>query len=131
MARRLWARFEVLPFRYGLALGMAAAVVAALVIAGFMTLGGGPRKEAAPGQVSSRPAEAAAPPAPTWGAYVPPRKVRSTTAVASSPRTTPASPRSRPTRSSARPSPTTTCPTSLKRTKWQWVWEMCKRKQSG
>jgi hypothetical protein len=132
MARRLWARFEVLPFRYGLGLGMVAAVVAALVIAGSMMLGGGgPQEKAVPGPVSSRPAEAAAPPAPTWGAYVPPRQARSTTAVVSPSKTAPASPRPRPSRAVTRPSPTTSCPANLKNTKWQWVWEACKRKQNG
>jgi hypothetical protein len=134
MARRLWARFEVLPFRYGLGVGMVATVVAALVITGFVTLGGGspPKKtEARPGPATSGPAEAAMPPAPTWGAYVPPRQARSTTAVASpspTPPAKPTSPRSRPARPSARPS--STCPANLKKTKWGWVYDMCRRKQS-
>lgn len=135
MARRLWARFEVLPFRYGLGTGIVVAVVAALVIAGFVTLGGGPeQKEARPGPVSSAPAEAAIPPAPTWGGYVPPRQARSTTAVVSPSPThaaKPTSPHPRPARPSTRPAPTSSCPPSLKKTKWGWVYEMCRRKQNG
>jgi hypothetical protein len=135
MARRLWARFEVLPFRYGLGVGVVAAVVAALVITGFVTLSGGPeKKEARPGPVSSRPAEAAEPPAPTWDAYIPPRQARSTTAVVSPSPTQaakPTSPRTRPARPAARPSPTSTCPATLKKSKWEWVYEMCRRKQNG
>ncbi|GAB2806125.1 hypothetical protein GCM10027176_08850 [Actinoallomurus bryophytorum] len=135
MVRRLWARFEVLPFRYGLGMGIVAAVVAALVIVGFVTLNGAPqKKEATPRPVSSGPAEAAVPPAPTWGGYVPPRQARSTTAVVSPSRTQaaePTSPRPRPARPSVRPSPTQTCPATLKKSKWEWVYQMCKRKQSG
>jgi hypothetical protein len=135
MARRLWARFEVLPFRYGLGVGMVAAVVAALVITGFVTLGGEPeKKEARPRPVSSGPAEAAVPPAPTWGAYIPPRQARSTTAVVSPSPTQaakPTSPRSRPARPSTRPSSSSTCPATLKKSQWGWVYEMCRRKQNG
>ncbi|HZE34809.1 MAG TPA: hypothetical protein VE198_25640 [Actinoallomurus sp.] len=134
MARRLWARFEVLPFRYGLGTGIVAVVVAALVIAGFVTLGGGPeKKQARPGPVRSGPVEAAVPPAPTWG-YIPPRQARSTTAVVSPSPThaaKPTSPRPRPARPSTRSSSTSTCPATLKKTKWGWVYEMCKRKQNG
>jgi hypothetical protein len=135
MARRLWARFEVLPFRYGLGMGMVVAIVAALVIAGFVTLSGGPQqKEATPRPMTSGPAEAAVPPAPTWGGYVPPRQARSTTAVVSPSPTQAAKPpsaRPRPAHPSTRPSPTSTCPATLKKSKWGWVYQMCKRKQSG
>jgi hypothetical protein len=135
MARRLWARFEVLPFRYGAGVGIVAAVVATLVIVGIVTLSSEPqKKEAAPRPVSSGPAEAAVPPAPTWGGYVPPRQARSTTAVVSPPPTQaakPTTPRSHPARPSVRPSPTSSCPATLKKTKWGWVYQMCKRKQSG
>ena len=133
MVRRLWARFEDLPFRYGLGTGIVAAVVGALVIVGFVTLGGGPeKKEARPVPASSGPVEAAVPPAPTWGGYIPPRQARSTTVVVSPPPThaaKPTPPRPRPARSSTRPSPN--CPATLKKSRWGWVYEMCKRKQNG
>jgi hypothetical protein len=126
MGRRLWARFEVLPFRHGMALATGAVVLAGLLIAGTMTLGGGLAKHTASGRPSQRPVEAAAPPAPTWGAYVPPRETKPTP-VPARPYIASVSPR--PKHTSPRPTSTVTCPPTLK--KWPWVWEMCKRKQSG
>jgi hypothetical protein len=129
MARRLWARFEVLPFRYGVALAVGTTGVLVLLVTGFMTLGGGGSDErGAPGPVSRSPVEAAAPPAPTWGAYVPPRHVKPSPVPARR-RAGSAPTRSRSAHASKRPSTTATCPPSLKR--WTWVWEMCKHGQSG
>lgn len=129
MARRLWARFEVLPFRYGVALAVGTAGVVVLLVTGFMTLGGDPAKGGAPDPASRSPVEAAAPPAPpTWGAYVPPRPAKPTP-VPARPRTASVPPHPPPTHGSARPTSTVTCPPTLK--KWTWVWEMCKHKQTG
>ncbi|MGH3380474.1 MAG: hypothetical protein ACRDP6_37635 [Actinoallomurus sp.] len=128
MARRLWTRFEVLPFRYGVALAVGTAGVVVLLVTGFMTLGGGPDEHGAPGSVRRSPVEAAAPPAPTWSSYVSPRHAKPSP-VPARPRTASNPPRPRPTHESTRPSSTVTCPPSLKR--WTWVWEMCKRNQSG
>jgi hypothetical protein len=130
MARRLWAKFELLPFRHGMALAVGTVAAVVLLVTGIMTLTGGsgghPSRGVPP---SSRPpVEAAAPPAPTWGTYVPPRRLERTP-VPSRTRTVSLPPRPRPTRSSVRPSTTTSCPASLKR--WPWVWEACKRKQNG
>lgn len=138
MARRLRAGLEVLPFRYGMTLAVGAVVALVLVVAGFMTLGGDPRKRATPGlrtTVNHRPVEAAAspaPPAPTWGAYVPPRKTRPVAVHALTrtvPVPVPVPPRPRPPRTAPRPVTAFTCPPRLK--KWIWVWEVCKRRQHG
>jgi hypothetical protein len=128
MARRLWARFEVLPFRYGVALAAGTAGVVVLLVTGFVTLGGGPGKSGTPGPASRSPVEAAVPSAPTWGAYVPPRQAKPTP-VPAHPRTVSLPPRSRPAHPSAHPSATVTCPPTVK--KWMWVWEMCKHKPNG
>jgi hypothetical protein len=100
-------------------------VVLAGVLVSAVALGGGSGKSPASGggRPSQRPAEAAAPPAPTWGAYVPPRRTRPT-AVSARPRTVSVAPRTKPTHAS--PRPTVSCPPTLK--KWTWVWEMCRRK---
>ena len=128
MARRLWARFEVLPFRYGMAMAVGTVTAVALLVVGFMTVGGGSREDAAAPGGASRSPVAAAPPAPTWGEYVPPRQAKPNP-VPARPRTASVPPRPRPTHASPRPSSATTCPPGLK--KWPWVWEACKRKQSG
>jgi hypothetical protein len=125
MARRLWAKFEVLPFRYGVALAVGTAGAIVLLVTGFVTLGGGPQKSGALGRVSRSPVEAAVPRAPTWGAYVPPRHAEPTP-VPAHPRTVSVPPRPRHARRSSNPSSTATCPPSLK--KWTWVWEVCKYK---
>ena len=132
LARRLWARFEVLPFRYGVAAGVFAVVV--LAVCGFAMLGGGSSTKAGGAGTAGRArhsprVEAALPPAPTWGAYVPPRKPAATP-VPARPRIASLPPRARPSHAAPRPSPGVSCPPSLKK-KWMWVWEMCKRKQTG
>lgn len=132
LARRLWARFEVLPFRYGAALVTGTLVATVLVVGGLVTLGGGSStKEPSTKQNASErarhspPMEAALPPTSTWGAYVPPRKP---TPVTARPRIASSAPRVR--HGTPRPSPSISCPPSLKK-KWAWVWEMCKRQQNG
>lgn len=108
-----------------MALGAGVVVLAGVLVLA-VTLGGGSGKApASAGRPSQRPAEAAAPPAPTWGAYVPPRKAKPTT-VAALPRTVSAAPRTK--AAHASPRPTVSCPPTLK--KWTWVWEMCHRKQN-
>lgn len=128
VARRLWARFETVPFRYGTAALAGTLVVAVLLVAGLLSLGGAERPARSPRPAGRSPAEAAAPPAPTWGAYVPPRSARPTRA-ATLPRTV--APRTRPPERTATPRPgsSVTCPPSLK--KWSWVWEMCHRRPNG
>jgi hypothetical protein len=127
VARRLWARFEFLPFRYGMALGAGVVVLAGVLVLAVTLDGDGSGKApVSAGRPGRRPAEAAAPPAPTWGAYVPPRKARPGT-VTARPRTVFASPRVKPTHASPRPA--VTCPPTLR--KWTWLWEMCRRKQNG
>lgn len=129
MARRLWARFEVLPFRYGVTLLAGVFAAAVLVVGGLVTLGGGSSTARTPGRASHRPpAEAALPSAPTWGAYVPPRKTKPPPALAR-PRIASIPPRPRTSHAAPRSSPSLTCPPSLR--KWTWLWEMCKRKQNG
>jgi hypothetical protein len=129
MARRLWAKFEVLPFRHGMVLALGTVTAAALLVIGIMTLAGGSGGHTTPGKPASRrPVEAAVPPAPTWGTYVPPRRLRRTPAPTRT-RTASVPQHPRSTHASPRPSATTTCPASLK--KWPWVWEACKRKQNG
>lgn len=128
MARRLWARFEFLPFRYGMALLTGTVAVVALLVVGVMTLGDESAEETRPSPVDHSPMEAAVPAPPTWGAYVPPRHAKPTPMVVK-PHVASLPPRPRPTHSSARPSPAITCPPNLK--KWMWAWQMCKRRQSG
>ena len=131
MARRLWARFEVMPFRYGasLVVGTLAAVV--LLVGGLVAWGGGaPDRHGTPGRARpSHPPQAAVPPVPTWGAYVPPRKVGGPARVPASPRVLSVPPRRHPAHAAPRSSPSVTCPPRLKR--WTWLWEVCKRKQNG
>jgi hypothetical protein len=126
VVRRLWARFELLPFRYGMALGAGVVVLAGVLILAVTVSGGSGGASAPAGRPSQRPAEAAAPPAPTWGTYVPPRKAKATKVATVRPRTTSAAPRAKPAHASPRPS--ASCPPTLK--KWTWVWEMCRRKQN-
>jgi hypothetical protein len=111
-----------------MALGAGVVVLAGALVLAVTLGGGGPKRAPAPGaRPSQRPAEAAAPPAPpTWGAYVPPRRTRSTT-VSVRPRMTSSVPRATPTHAS--PRPTVSCPPTLK--KWTWVWEMCHRRPNG
>jgi hypothetical protein len=129
VARRLWTRFELLPFRYGVALVVGTVAAVVLLVTGVMALGGGSDRRTTPGRPVSPPVEAGARPAPTWGSYVPPRGA-TTVRVPDRTRTVAPSPRPRPTHAaSSRPSPSTTCPTSLR--KWSWMWQMCRRKQNG
>lgn len=125
MARRLWARFEVLPFRYGMALGAGVIVLVGVLVSAVALGGGDPGKPPTRPTVrpSQPPVEAAAPPAPIWGTYVPPRTTTAT-AQPARPRTAPATPRAKPKHAS--PRPTTSCPPTLK--KWTWVWQMCRRR---
>jgi hypothetical protein len=109
-----------------MALGAGVVVLAGVLVLA-VTLGDGSGKApVSAGRPGKRPAEAAVPPAPTWGAYVPPRTAEPTT-VAARPRPASAPPRAKPTHASPRPS--TSCPPALK--KWTWVWGMCHRKQNG
>jgi hypothetical protein len=128
LARRLWARFEVVPFRYGMVALAGTLAVASMLVAGLLSLGGGEGPDRSPRPAGRSPVEAAAPPAPTWGAYVPPRPARPTR-VAAIPRTV--VPRTRPPAraGSPRPSSSVTCPPSLK--KWSWMWEMCRHRPNG
>jgi hypothetical protein len=102
--------------------------VVGLLVVGVISVGGGSheRTAAAPRAPHRTPVEAVAPPAPTWGAYVPPRRVKPTP-VRARPLVTSVPERPKPTRTSS-PRPTTSCLASLK--KWPWAWEVCKRKQS-
>jgi hypothetical protein len=126
VARRLWARFEVLPFRYGMALAAGVVALIGLVVGGSLTMGGGSSSgHTAVGRPPRHPVEAVVPPAPTWGAYVPPRRTRSTS-VPAQPYVASVPPRPKPTHATPRPTSTATCPPTLK--KWSWVWEMCKRR---
>jgi hypothetical protein len=127
--RRLWARFEELPFRHGMALLGGALALAGLLVAGVLASGGGSREPAAATPVrppGNGPVQAAAPPAPTWGAYVPPRRTRP---AVPAPPVRPVAPSStpRPRVTHASPTPSVVCPSTLK--KWPWAWEACKRKQ--
>lgn len=128
LARRLWARFEVVPFRYGLAALAGTLAVAVLLVTGLLSLGDAEHPARAPRPAGRSPVEVAAPPAPTWGAYVPPRSARPTR-VAALPRTV--APRTKPPArtGSARPRSSVMCPPSLK--KWSWVWEMCRHRANG
>jgi hypothetical protein len=130
MARRVWAKIELMPFRYGVALAVGTVTMVALLVVGFMVVGGTPRKET-PRPGGRSPLEAAAPTAPNWGEHVPPRRARpnETQVGMVRPKTPTPSPRARASRSAPRPSSTTTCPPNLR--KWQWAWAMCKRKQNG
>lgn len=130
MARHLWARFEVMPFRYGATLVVGTLAAVALLVGGLVSWGGGtPDRHGPPGRARpSHPAEAAVPPTPTWGAYVPPREAGSDPVVAR-PRVLSVPPSASPTHAAPRSSPGVTCPPSLKR--WTWLWEVCKRKQNG
>lgn len=99
-----------------------AALVPAVVIAGTVLLGGGPRTTAArPPSVRGGQRPSAAP--HTWGAYVPPRTVVPTPA-----RTQHASivlMRPTPTVISARPTHTAaSCPPEWRR--WRWLWYICR-----
>lgn len=127
MARRLWARFEVLPFRYGVTLLAGAIALTGLLVAG-LTVGGGSHGHVAAHARPSHRAVEAAPPDPTWGAYVPPRRPEPTP-VPARPLVTsePTSPRA--THAPSRSSQATACPTSLK--KWPWAWEVCRHKSNG
>ncbi|WP_345458489.1 hypothetical protein [Actinoallomurus oryzae] len=126
MARRLWARFEVLPFRYGVTLLAGTIAAAGLLVAG-LTLGGGSHEPAARARPGRSPAEAA-PPVPTWGAYVPPRR-SGPTPVPARPLVTSVPSRTPATHTPSRSNPATACPTSLR--KWPWIWEVCRRKPNG
>ncbi|MDN3352406.1 hypothetical protein [Actinomadura sp. DC4] len=136
MARRLWTRFEFLPFRYGVALGSGAIVLAGVLVLAVTLAGGGsgePLKPAAStGVQSSRPpAGAAVPPPPTFGAYVPPRRTKTTIVPVPRPRvvaTTPR-PKPKPAPTHTAPRPTMSCPPTLK--KWSWMWQMCHRRPNG
>jgi hypothetical protein len=126
MARRLWARFEVVPFRYGVTL-LAGTVVAAGLLVAMLTAGGGSSRDAAAHPRPSRSPVEAAPPAPAWGTYVPPRP--EPTPVPARPLVTSVPSHPRATHAPSHSSPATACPTSLK--KWPWVWEVCRRRSNG
>ncbi|HEY0543470.1 MAG TPA: hypothetical protein VGD53_34260 [Actinoallomurus sp.] len=111
-------------------LALGTVTVVALLVIGIMTLAGGSDGHTSPGKPASPPpVEAAVPPAPTWGTYVPPRRLKRTPAPTRTRTASVPPPRPRPTHASPRPSTATTCPATLK--KWPWVWEACKRKQNG
>jgi hypothetical protein len=117
--------FEVLPFRRGMMLLAGAVVVPALTVGGLLTLGGGSGKVSSsspPAPKNHAPVEAAVPPAPTFGAYVPPRRVKASHPAESRKNATSSTHRKKP---GSHPSATATCPASLKR--WPWMWELCRQ----
>jgi hypothetical protein len=130
VARRLWGWFELLPFRRGVALLASALAVPALVVGGILMLGpgSGSQKDSSSAPVRHSPVRAAAPPAPTWGEYVPPRSAKPTHAPARQ-RSAPVTAGPRPTRPAGPRSSRTACPPGMK--KWPWMRAMCMRKHSG
>jgi hypothetical protein len=129
MLRRLWSRFEVLPFRYGMTLVAALIVVPALLIAGIV-FGSGSGGRPSHNPVGRSSLEAAVPSPSDWGQYVPPRQQSNSTEVAPAPRTVPP-PVSHPSSSASpsRPMPTFTCPPNYR--KWRWAWAMCRGRPPG
>ena len=130
VARRLWGWFELLPFHRGVALLASALAVPALVVGGILTLGTGPgsQQDSSPAPVRHNPVRAAAPPAPTWGEYVPSRPAKPTHAPARQP-SAPVTAGPRPTRPASPRPYRAACPPKMK--KWPWMWAMCMRKHGG
>ncbi|GAA4637964.1 hypothetical protein GCM10023196_093850 [Actinoallomurus vinaceus] len=135
---RLWARFELLPFRRGVTLVAVLIAVPALLVGGLLVLDGGGK-----GDRSQHRTAAAAPSARqsdtsamdraqrTWGEFVASRSERPASASKSAPPRASQSttPHSRPAPTTAAPSTGTRCPPELK--KWPWMWDLCKHRRGG
>jgi hypothetical protein len=138
---RLWGRFELLPFRRGMALAAVLIVVPSLIIGGLFAIRGGGNGDRPRTQAAAATPSAGRPDDPntverakrTWGEIVTSRSVRSTpkpSAKSSSPGASQStSPRPPRTHTPGPPFSGTKCPPELK--KWPWMWDLCKHRRGG